>query len=328
MSDAEDGPSIADIVFQRSRTEQLVAEGLFGPALAYLVSQTHPAGIQGAILSWFMAALVGIPILRYLVFTDRIAEFDRLLGLTVRPVELFALLGLAQVFKYIATAFVQPFAGLNVLESTAVVTAIALIVYVTGFELIFQKYQFSWGTLFYVKRLVIEQEIGVRLEDIDEVAKTITQESSPVAQLRVMFWLLVMALLRVTFGQTAFHLLRGSIPDREDDAIEELRTFVKMNESGHNLTDSRGLWFAFGVCAVVILPTLALIGELISLVLASFGTIILVMFIMRLTKHIVALSYIAFGTMDYEQFVTTNKRWLVMVVTYTVSVYLLIFYPL
>jgi hypothetical protein len=76
----------------------------------------------------------------------------------------------------------------------------------------------------------------------------------------------------------------------------------------------------------VVLPVLAVMAGLISLVFATFGSIVLVMLIMRLSKHIVALSYIAFGTMEYEQFVTTNRRWAVMTVGYTLVVYLLIFY--
>lgn len=271
-------------------------------------------------------ALIGTPIFRYLVFTDRIEHFDRLLDLTVRPVELFGLLGVVQVFKYLGGQFVQPIVDLNAIESTAVVTIIATFIYVSGFELIFQKYRFSWGTLFYVKRLALEQQIDIQMDDFEEVAGAIFQHGSAWAHLKAAIGYLNLTLIRVTLSQMAFHLLKDSIPDRDDAAIDELRGFIKMNQEGNNLTDSRGLWFAFGIAAVVVLPILAVIAGLLSLVFATLGSIILVMLIMRLSKHIVALSYIAFGTMDYEQFVTTNKRWFVMTVAYTVSVYLLIFY--
>lgn len=324
---SEDGDSIADIIFQRPRSQQLVAEIAFAPALAFAVDQTSPTGIQGAILTWLMAALIGIPILRYLVFTDRIERFDRLLNLTVRPVELFAILGVVQVYKFLGMEFLQPVSALNAIEVTAVVSAVAALIYILAFELIFQKYRFSWGTLFYVKRLALEDQINIQMDDVEEVAEAIFRHPSQWARLKATVGLLKLTLIRVTFGQVAFHLLKDSIPDRDDDAIDELNTYIEINQGGDSLTDSRGLWFAFGVAAIVVLPLLAVIAWLISVVFATFGTIVLVLLTMRLTKHIVALSYIAFGTMDYEQFVTSNKRWFAMITVYTLAVYLVIFHP-
>jgi hypothetical protein len=324
---SESGDSIADIIFQRPRSQQLVAEIAFAPALAFAVDQTTPTGIQGAILSWLMAALIGISILRYLVFTDRVEHFDRLLDLTVRPVELIAILGVAQVFKFLGMEFLQPVSGLNEIEATAIITAVAVLIYILGFELIFQKYRFSWGTLFYVKRLALENQIDIQMDDFDEVAETIFQHPSQWTRLNTAVGLLKLTLIRVTFGQVAFHLLKDSIPDRDDEAIDDLRSYVKINQNENNLTDSKGLCFAFGVAAIVALPLFAVIAGLISLVFATFGTVILVLLIMRLIKHIVALSYIAFGTMDYEQFVTSNKRWFAMITVYTITIHLVIFYP-
>lgn len=326
MSDG--GDSLATIVFQRPRSQQLVAEIAFGPALAFAVDQTSPTGIQGALLTWAMAGLIGIPILRYLVFTDRIEHFDMLLDLTVRPVELFALLGVVQVFKYLGTEFLQPLVGLSEIETTAVVTVVAVLVFVVGFELIFQKYRFSWGTLFYVKRLALEQKIDIKMDDLQEVMQAILQHGSQWAQLKAAIGFLRLTLIRITFGQVAFHLLKDSIPDRDDEAIAELRNYVEINRENNTLTSSMGLWFAFTISAIVVLPVLAMIAGLLSLVVATFGSLVLVIAIMRLAKHIVALSYIAFGTMDYEQFVTTNRRWVMMMTGYTVAVYLLIFSPI
>ena len=106
-----------------------------------------------------------------------------------------------------------------------------------------------------------------------------------------------------------------------------MRSYIKINQNENDLTSSKGLSFAFGVAAVVALPLFAVIAGLISLVFATFGTVILVLLIMRLTKHVVALSYIAFGTMDYEQFVTSNKRWFAMITVYTITVHIVVFYP-
>jgi len=325
---SEDGESVADIVFQRSRTQQLVAEIAFGPALAFGVSQTSPTGIQGAILSWVMAALIGIPILRYLVFTDRIESFDRLLNLTVRPVELFAVLGVAQIFKFLAVRFFIPISTLTEIEATAVVSVIAVIVYILLFELIFRKYRFSWGTLFYVKRLELENRENIQMDDIGEVREAISQYPSQLSQLRAAFGLLKLTLIRITFGQVSFYLLKNAIPERDDRAIDELRNYIEINSQENNLGNSKGIWFAFGIAAVVTIPLLTVVAWLISLLFNTFGTILLVLIIMRLIKHIVALSYISFGTMDYEQFVTSNKRWFAMTTIYTLSLYLVIFYPL
>lgn len=319
--------SIADIIFRRSRQEQLVAEGLFGPTLAYLVSLTSPTGIQGAILSWAMAFLVVIPVFRYLVFTDRIAPFDQFLDLTVRPVELCAILGVVQLFKYSGTQFLG--LSLNVLQTTALITTGATLFYIIIFELVFRKYRFCWGTLFYVKLLTLKKTIDIPLDDFEVVFRSIMENPSNRGRLRAAFGLLKLTLIMVTFGQTAYYLLKDSIPEREEDeSIEELRGFVEENQENRAFNERQGVWFAFGVSAVVVLPALAGISWVLSLVVATFGTLILTLLIMRLTKHIVALSYIAFGTMEFEQFVTTNRRWLVLTTTYTSSVYLLHFYPL
>lgn len=324
---SDDRESIAAIVFQRPRSQQLVAEMAFGPAIAYGVSQTSPTGLEGALLTWAMFGLIVIPILRYLVFTDRIGHFDRLLDLTVRPVEFFAVVGVVQMFKYLGMEFVQPFTGFTLIEATAIVTVVATLIFIVVFEMIFQKYLFSWGTLFYVKRLALEQQIDIKMDDFEEVIEAIMQHGSQWDQLKASIGFLKLSLIRITYGQVAFHLLKDSIPERDDEAIDELRDYVQMNREGESLTDSRGLWFAFLISTVVILPLFAMIAGLLSLVTATFGAIVLVMASMRLTKHIVALSYIAFGTMDYEQFVTTNRRWVLMMTGYTLIVYLLIFSP-
>jgi hypothetical protein len=325
---SKDGASIADIVFQRSRSQQLVAEIAFAPALAFGVNQTSPTGIQGAILSWVMAALIGIPILRYLVFTDRIKSFDRLLNLTVRPVELSAMLGVAQIFKFLAVEIFSPISALTKIEATAVVSVIAVIFYILVFELIFQKYRFSWGSLFYAKRLELENRTNIQMDDIGEVREAISQHTSQLSQLRAAFGLLKLTLIRITFGQASFYLLKNSIPERDDKAIDPLRNYVEINSQANGLSSSMGVWLAFGVAAVVTIPLFVVIAWLISLLFNTFGAILLVLIIMRLTKHIVALSYISFGTMDYEQFVTSNGQWFVMTTIYTLALYLIIFYPI
>lgn len=147
-----------------------------------------------------MAALIGIPILRYLVFTDRIERFDRLLNLTVRPVEIFAILGVAQVFKFLGMEFLHPVSGLSEIEATAVISAVVAFLYIIGFELLFQKYRFSWGTLFYAKQLELEEQIEIQMADTEEVAREIFQHPSQWARLKTSVGLLKLTLIRVTFG--------------------------------------------------------------------------------------------------------------------------------
>lgn len=323
----EHGNSIADIVFQRTRSNQLVAEIAFAPALAFVVVNTTSAGVQGAILFWIMTALIVIPILRYLVFTDRAGQFDLILSLTVRPVELFSILGVVQIFKFFGIEFFQPVSGFNEIEATAVVTFIFTIIYILFFELIFKKYRFSWGTLFYVKRLSLENKIDIQMDDIEEVSEAISQNKSQWVQLWAALSYLKLTLIRITFGQVAFHLLKESIPDRDDEVVEELKKYVEINRDENKLANYGGLWLAFGITAFVTLLLLGTIAGLISIFLATFGGVFLVLVIMRLTKHMVAFSLIAFGTMDYEQFVTSNREWFAMTTLYTLSVYLLIFHP-
>lgn len=69
----------------------------------------------------------------------------------------------------------------------------------------------------------------------------------------------------------------------------------------------------------------AIIAWGLSIALASLGTMILVLVIMRMTKHIVGFTYIGFGALRYDQFVTTNKRSIALTAVFIVAIYLLMF---
>ena len=274
---------------------------------------------------WAMAFLVVIPIARYLVFTDKIAPFDEFLDLTVRPVELCSILGVIQLFKFVAENIPSLNSTFKINELTAIVTLLATIAYILGFELIFKKYRFSWGTLFFFKRLAFEEKLEISLDDPKEVIRTIQTPTSTMAQLRIGLHLLKLSFIQVIWGQTAFHLLKDSLPERDDELVKSQTEFVGLNRKEPR-QERIGFWFVVAV-STVILPVLFVIAWILSIVFtSSIGQLLLAMVIMRLTKHIVGLSYIAFGTMDYEQFVTnSNTRWIIMIAFYTACVYLLFF---
>lgn len=328
MSVEEESKYVSNIIFGRPKSQQFTAEIAIGSGLAFFLSQTPQTGTQGTVLTGIMALLVVIPVLRFLVDTGRYTPAEKFMGHSARPLELSTILGLVHLFQHVADRFFASYTTLSLIELTAIIAVVATLLYVILFELLFKTYRFSWGTLFYVKTLSIKQDIEVPLDDPDALFEAIQAHESNMARLKAALKILLQALLMVAWGQTAYHLLKNSIPEREGDKhLNELRVYVANTRSGNQLGNQIGIWFTLFLAALVVFPVFAIITWGLSLVLASFGTMILVLVIMRVTKHLVGFTYIAFGALRYEQFVTTNKRSIALTSLYIAAVYLLIFAP-
>lgn len=329
MTVEEEPEYVSDIIFRRPKSHQFSAEIAIGSAIAFFLSQTPRTGTQGTVLTGVMALLVVIPVLRFLVDTGRYTPAEEFLGYSVRPLELSTILGVVYLFQYVADQFLSSYTALRLIELTAILAVAATILYIVCFEFLFKTYRFSWGTLFYVKTLSVKQSISVPLDDPDALFDAFATQDSNLARLKAAFTVLLQALLMVTWGQTAFHLLKDSIPERDDDEehLKTLQTYVEKNRNSDQLGNRIGLWFTFLLAALIVLPVFAIIAWGLSLVLASFGMMILVLVIMRVTKHIVGFTYIAFGALRYDQFVTTNKRAIALTAVYVAAVYLVIFAP-
>lgn len=318
MSDSE-GEYLSDIIFQRSLKEKLQFEGAVAPILATLVGLSNPSGIQGWFVLGAVLSLVVIAFLRWLTFTGRFANEDMFIEKTVGPTELFAIIGLIQLFKSVAEQLV-PLTSLTPVQVTAGVSVAGTILFILFVELVFGTYRLGWGTLFYKRYRDAIEKTG----DLNSAEDVIRAGLS----LRALFGLLVLVILGRMWMETAYHVLKDAIPDRgRDKYIDELAEFVdgvqEVKARGRNL----GIVGTFVFGSFVVLPVFVAIGWTLSWVFSTLGSMILVLAIMRLAKHIVGYSYIAFGTLRFDQFITTNLRSIGLLSSYTLVVYLLFFYP-
>lgn len=311
---------LSDIIFQRSLKEKLQFEGAVAPIFATFVGLSAPSGIQGWLVLGAVLGLVVIAFLRWLTFTGRFANEDLFIEKTVRPTELFAIIGAVQLFKTVAEQL-APSTSLTLVQVTVGVSVAGTILFILFVELVFGTYRLGWGTLFYVRYRDAIEKTG-ELNSAEDVIRADLSFSALVG-------LLVNVILGRMWMETAYHVLNGAIPDRgRDEYIDELDEFVggvqDVKAGGRNL----GMVGTFVGGFFVVLLVFVAIGWALSWVFSTLGLMLLVLVIMRLTKHIVGYSYIAFGTLRFDQFITTNLRSIGLLSSYTLVVYLLFFHPI
>jgi len=317
MSD-DDPEYLTEIIFQRSRKQQLQFELGFAPLLATVVGLMTPDGVQGTIIIAAVVGLVVMVFLRWLTFTGRFANEELFIEQTVRPVELCAIIGVVQIFHYSALRL-SPFVSFGVAELTVGLTALGTIVFIVFVELMFQTYLLGWGALFYLRYRNAAERTG----ELDSAEKVIEAVDS----IGGLFGLLVIVILGRMWLEISYYLLRNAIPEEgRDEYIEELAEFVTKAQEVKGEGQNLGIVGTFVVSALIVLPVFVGVAWGLSLVLGAFGSLLLALVTMRLTKHIVGFSYIAFGTLRFDQFITTNKRSIGLLTGYTIVVYLLFFY--
>lgn len=317
MSDDE-SEYLTEIIFQRSRKQQLQFELGFAPLLATVVGLMTPDGIQGVIIIAAVVGLVVMAFLRWLTFTGRFANEELFIEQTVRPVELCGIIGVVQLFHYGAKNISQ-LASISLPEATTLVSVLGTVAFIVFVELVFHTYQLGWGSLFYLRYRNAAEKMG-DLNSAEEVIERIESVGA-------LFGLLIITVLGRMYLEIGYYVLRNAIPDRRDKYIDELHEFVqeveKLKSGGRNL----GIVGTFAISAVVVLPVFGGVVWGLSLILGTFGSLALALVTMRVTKHIVGFNYIAFGTLRFDQFITTNKRSIGLLVVYTTVVYLLFFTP-
>lgn len=200
-------------------------------------------------------------------------------------------------------------------------TALGTLLFVLFVEIVFQTYQLGWGSLFYLRYRNAAKKTG----GLDSAEKVI-QAIDSIGEL---FGLLVLVILGRVWLEISYYLLRGVIPEKgRDKYIEELAEFVKKAHDVKSGGRNYGIVGTFVFSAIVVIPVFVGVAWGLSLVLGTFGVLVLALVTMRLAKHIIGFSYIAFGTLRFDQFITTNKRSIVLLFGYTVVVYWLFFIPI
>lgn len=311
---------LSDIIFQRSLKQKLRFEGALAPILATVVGLTTPEGIQGIVIIIAVVSLVVIAFLRWLTFTGRFANEGLFIENTVRLVELCAIIGGIQLFTY-GAEHLTPFTQLNTPELTTGLAVLGTIVFIIFVEFVFHTYRLGWGTLYYIRYRNAIEKTG-KLDSAEKVMRAVNSIGE-------LFRLLVLVILGRMWLEVAYYVLRGAIPDEgRDKYIEELAEFVEKTQDSKGEGQNLGIVGSFVVSAIIVLPVFVGVAWGLSLAVGTFAGLVLALVTMRLTKHIVGFSYIAFGTLRFDQFITTNKRSIGLLAGYTTVVYLLFFYPL
>jgi len=313
----EESEYLSEIIFQRSLRQQLQFELGFAPLLATIVAVTVPEGFRGAIITSMVVGLVVIAFLRWLTFTGRFANEELLIEKTVRPVEICAIIGVVQVFHFVAVR-TSSLVSLSVAEATTGITALGTLLFVVFIEFVFRTYQLGWGSLFYLRYRNAAEETG-ELDSAEKVIRAVDSIGS-------LFGLLVLVILGRIWLEVAYYLLKGAIPERgRDKYIEELAEFVGKADAVKEEEKNFGVVGTILFSAAIVFPVFISIAWGLSYVLGTFGALLLALVTMRLAKHIVGFSYIAFGTLRFDQFITTNKRAIGLLSGYTAVVYWLFF---
>jgi hypothetical protein len=141
--------------------------------------------------------------------------------------------------------------------------------------------------------------------------------------------LLVIVIFRRIWFEIAYFLLSDTVRKRgQDKYMSELAEFVEEAEKVKGGRQNIDVAKTFVTSAFIVLPVFVAVAWGLSILVGTFWSLVLTLTTMRLTKHLVGFSYIAFGTLRFDQFITTNKRSVGLLVGYTAVVYLVFFYPL
>ena len=283
--------SLSDIIFQRSLEQKLQFENAFAPILATLVILTGPEGIQGKIVVLAAIILVILTFLRWLTFTGRFSDEEAFIENTVRPVELCAIIGVVQIFSYVAESL-APSTGLSPIELTTTLAVIGTIIYIALLEFIFHTYRLGWGALFYLKYRRASQ----RMNGLGSDEKVIEAVGSIGGLLR----LLVIVIFRRIWFEIAYFLLSDTVRKRgQDKYMSELAEFVEEAEKVKGGRQNIDVAKTFVTSAFIVLPVFVAVAWGLSILVGTFWSLVLTLTTMRLTKHLVGFSYIAFGTLRF-----------------------------
>lgn len=329
MSEEATSERLTDIIFQRSRDNEISNETQFSGFLAGLVGITLPSGIQGAFIVSAAVLLFGISIMRRLTHTGRYSNGERFLKYTIRPVELCAIICVTHFLTYIGHHLI-PFINLSLIEVVTLLAVVTYIAYVTFVEVWLGTYRLGWGALFYVRWMKANERFGYPTS-VEELVETMFSRISGIRE--AISWL-VLSILKRIWLETAYYVLRGALPDKQDEYIRELNEFVENVREVKRDTVNIGVAGTFTISTVVVVPVFIATAFVIATVINFLSALnigvlsmLLVLVTMRLTKHVVAYTYIAFGTLDFSDYITTNKRSIALLLTYTAVVYMLFFLP-
>lgn len=322
--ESDDRDYVSDIVFKLSISEQFGAELAIGPALALVLGQIPSSGYRQTLVSVAMIVLVFSSLFRFLAFTGRFADSERVSQLTVRPLQLSAIIGLVQIIQFASIELLPFVPRVGTVSLSLLITLLGTILFIIGYESVFHTYRFSWGVLYYVKVISMTESVDMDWGNVDEITEFINSEDSAWISMKTAVSLLLIQVVRAVYVSVAYYLLRDSIPEVDDPYIAELQKWVKAHSEQKPISDRASIGFALGISGMVVIPVYFVLSWTLSWILGSMVTILGVVFIMKLLQHVVNVTYISFGGLRYDQILTTNARSIAIDGTYTLVVWVML----
>lgn len=305
-SESTDG-SISSILFNFSRQDQVQFEVATSGILSAATLATAPPGLKGYIIQAAALLLPAIAVFHWSVDVSRFANEEFYFGYTYHLVEFLGIIVVSHMID-VSVSLIFPELPISVGATTAhligaIVFALLCIIFI---EFIYKAYLLFWGTATYI----YASSAAEGMKNTDDALSIIANYG-----------------LYNFSAQMSYLLLRDSIPEGDSEELQDLRNFVSEVENAldreNNLSRSR-LFFA---AMVIVVPVFAAIAYLLSttIVLVPITDVLLILVATRITKHIIEVPALIFGTLAFPDFLQTNLKSLLTLAFYTTSVYWLFF---
>ena len=304
MGDTEEKDTVTSIVFQKAARSGVDFEVALTAIVVSAVLATLPSGFEGALLTTGSLLLSVITVIRWMSINGRFSDDRAIISTSTRPVELLSVVGVFHIIGVVVHQGqrVSPWT-FNELLATATGAILASLTIIVVMELLFRNYRIWWGSVFYVRTLATKREV----EETDG------------------FRSLVLFLLFNVWAQTAYIILKDTIPDDKAKEWDELRQFIQNVEDDSDGTPSVSSRRLMLVTGVVVFPVFAVVAGILSVLFGSFVEMFVLILAVWCLRHVVGFLYLAYGTSRLDDFLLSNRQSLVYYISYAAFVYLVLY---
>ena len=147
MSDSEEYSSLTDLVFEKNQLESADFEIAFTATLATIVlATTSSTDVPPFVLKFTSVALITTTLIRRMAVSTRFADEEKILSITMFPIELLTLVTFFYLF-YTPAEIISTATGLNqhTLLFTALLIPELIIFLIVSQEVVFKNYMIWWG---------------------------------------------------------------------------------------------------------------------------------------------------------------------------------------
>jgi len=307
VEEKETDRSISAVVFDFSRKEQIQFEIATSGVLSAVALATAPPNLRGHIIQAAALMLPALAVFHWSVNTSRFSNEDFYFPYTYRIVEF---LGIIVVFHIIHGSVSLVLSELPIPIGAPVANLVGVLLFslfcIVFIELIYKAYLLFWGTAIHIYALSAAENAENSKDALSTVVNLFLHNFS---------------------AQLSYHLLKDNIPKGDSEELQALRDFVSEVESDLDQKNNLSLSRLFFVAAIVVVPVFGVIAYLLSasIVMIPFLDVVFILAATRLTKHVIEVPALIFGTLSFPDFLQTNLKSLLTVILYTTSVYWLFF---